>query len=236
MADPALSYGATEAKVPDIADAVVEITETGRALRAAGLGSSRRSWCRTPSSSPTRPRRPIPAKRHAMEQILTLLQGTLEARGKVLVKLNVAGREPRFGRRPSCRPCGPPPCRSSRAAAASRVETVVPKADINILIPALKDQGATDILELAAVQDRALRWPTMTRTPVRRGPESAWSPPSTPSAGWAGCVDDGGAVFPSTARRSPTGRRTIEVGTRVVFLVGPGARRALRGPAGWCRV
>ena len=32
-----LSYGATEAKVPDIADAVVEITETGRALRAAGL-------------------------------------------------------------------------------------------------------------------------------------------------------------------------------------------------------
>ena len=32
-----LSYGATEAKVPDIADCVVEITETGRALRAAGL-------------------------------------------------------------------------------------------------------------------------------------------------------------------------------------------------------
>ena len=29
------------------------------------------------------------------------------------------------------------------------VETVVPKADINTLIPALKDQGATDILELA---------------------------------------------------------------------------------------
>ena len=32
-----LSYGATEAKIPDIADCVVEITETGRALRAAGL-------------------------------------------------------------------------------------------------------------------------------------------------------------------------------------------------------
>src|SRR5262249_11630057 len=32
-----LSYGATEAKIPEIADAVVEITETGRALRAAGL-------------------------------------------------------------------------------------------------------------------------------------------------------------------------------------------------------
>ena len=36
-AEVELSYGATEAKVPDIADAVVEITETGRALRAAGL-------------------------------------------------------------------------------------------------------------------------------------------------------------------------------------------------------
>jgi ATP phosphoribosyltransferase len=32
-----LSYGASEAKVPDIADCVVDITETGRALRAAGL-------------------------------------------------------------------------------------------------------------------------------------------------------------------------------------------------------
>ena len=36
-ADVRLSYGASEAKVPDIADCVVEITETGRALRAAGL-------------------------------------------------------------------------------------------------------------------------------------------------------------------------------------------------------
>ncbi len=36
-AEVSLSYGATEAKVPDIADCVVEITETGRALRAAGL-------------------------------------------------------------------------------------------------------------------------------------------------------------------------------------------------------
>src|ERR1039458_6785756 len=39
-AEISLSYGATEAKVPDIADAVVELTETGRALRAAGLRST----------------------------------------------------------------------------------------------------------------------------------------------------------------------------------------------------
>ena len=38
--------------------------------------------------------------------------------------------------------------RSSRAGAASRVETVVPKSEVNVLIPALKDLGATDIIEL----------------------------------------------------------------------------------------
>jgi ATP phosphoribosyltransferase len=48
-ADVRLSYGATEAKIPDIADVVVEITETGSALRAAGFGSSTRSSRRTPS-------------------------------------------------------------------------------------------------------------------------------------------------------------------------------------------
>ena len=36
-ADVRLSYGATEAKAPDIVDAVVDLTETGRALKAAGL-------------------------------------------------------------------------------------------------------------------------------------------------------------------------------------------------------
>ena len=36
-ADIRLSYGATEAKIPDIVDCIVDITETGRALRAAGL-------------------------------------------------------------------------------------------------------------------------------------------------------------------------------------------------------
>ena len=40
-ADIRLSYGATEAKVPDIVDCVVDITETGRALRAAGLQDHR---------------------------------------------------------------------------------------------------------------------------------------------------------------------------------------------------
>ena len=78
-ADVRFSYGATEAKVPDIADAVVEITETGRALRAAGLrviDTLLRSYTELVAN-------PIaaadPEKSRAMGQLLVLLQGALEA-------------------------------------------------------------------------------------------------------------------------------------------------------------
>ena len=89
QADVRLSYGASEAKIPDIADCVVDITETGRALRAAGLRvidtilTSYTEVIANPTSYAD------PAKRTAMEQLMTLLHGALEARGKVLLKLNV---------------------------------------------------------------------------------------------------------------------------------------------------
>ncbi|MGI9022833.1 MAG: ATP phosphoribosyltransferase, partial [Acidimicrobiales bacterium] len=88
-ADIRLSYGATEAKVPEIADAVVEITETGRALRAAGLRILDTMLVSFTELIANPAAYDDPAKRHAMGQLHTLLQGTLEARGKVLVKLNV---------------------------------------------------------------------------------------------------------------------------------------------------
>ena len=66
-----------------------------------GCASSTRSWSPTPSWSPTRPAAADPAKRHAMGQLLTLLHGALEARGKVLVKLNVADGRPRAGPGPA---------------------------------------------------------------------------------------------------------------------------------------
>jgi ATP phosphoribosyltransferase len=147
-AEVSLSYGATEAKVPDIADAVVEITETGRALRAAGLRIldtllvSHTELIANPQAAAD------PERRHAMEQILTLLQGTLEAREKVLVKLNVSAEllDGVLGVLPSMRA---PTISELSGGGGFALETVVPKAAINTLIPALKDQGATDILELA---------------------------------------------------------------------------------------
>ncbi len=147
-ADVRLSYGATEAKVPEIADAVVEITETGRALRAAGLRivsvllESYTEVVANPLAVAD------PVKAHAMSQLMTLLQGALEARGKVLVKLNVAEADLQavIAVLPSMR--SPTVSKLFGEDGGYAIETVVPKSAINTLIPELKDRGASDILEL----------------------------------------------------------------------------------------
>ena len=146
-ADVRLSYGATEAKVPEIADAIVELTETGRALRAAGLRiiatvlESHTELIANPAA------RADPAKAHAMDQLRTLLLGALDARGRVLVKLNVG--EENLERVISVLPSMKSPTVSKLFGDGGyAVETVVLKSEINTLIPELVDRGATDILEL----------------------------------------------------------------------------------------
>jgi ATP phosphoribosyltransferase len=145
-ADVRLSYGASEAKIPDIADCVVDITETGRALRAAGLRiidtilTSYTELIANPASWAN------PEKRHAMEQLHTLLNGTLEARGQALVKLNVS--EANFEAVLKVLPSAKSPTVSRLASGDYAVESVVQKRTINTVIPALKDAGASDILEL----------------------------------------------------------------------------------------
>ena len=146
-ADIQLSYGATEAKIPDIVDVVVDITETGRALRAAGLkviDTILTSFTELVANADSYA---DPEKRHAMEQLHRLLQGTLEARGKVLVKMNVpADRlDAVIDLIPSMKS---PTVNELFRGAGFAVETVVSKSEINVLIPALRDGGATDILEI----------------------------------------------------------------------------------------
>ena len=146
-AEITLSYGATEAKIPDIADVVVDLTETGRAFRQARLriiGTIVSSYTELVAN---RTAYEDPAKRHAMHQLHTLLQGTLEARDKVLVKLNVG--EAQLDDIVELLPSMKSPTVSKLFGEDGyAVETVVPKSVINTLIPALKDQGATDIIEL----------------------------------------------------------------------------------------
>lgn len=142
-----LSYGATEAKVPDVADAVVEGTETGRALRAAGLrvvDTILPSYTELIANSEAAA---DPAKRHAMGQLQTLLDGALEARGRVLLKCNVPGEalDAVIELLPSMKA---PTVSQLHRSDGYAVETVVEKSGVNVLIPALRDAGASDILEL----------------------------------------------------------------------------------------
>jgi ATP phosphoribosyltransferase len=146
-ADVRLSYGATEAKVPDIVDCVVDGTETGRALRAANLkiiGEILQSFTELIAN---REAYDDPTKRHAMLQLKTLLDGVLEARGKVLVKLNV-GRDDLQAVLDKLPAMKSPTVSELAGDGGYAVETVVTKTDINVLIPALKDAGASDIIEL----------------------------------------------------------------------------------------
>jgi len=141
-----LSYGATEAKIPDIADCVVEITETGRALRAAGLKVidtillSYTEVVANPVAAAD------PDKRKAMDQIMTLLNGVLDARGRVMLKLNVS--EERRDAVLAVLPSMKSPTMSTLAGGGYAVESVVEKKQINLVIPALIDAGATDLVEM----------------------------------------------------------------------------------------
>ena len=146
-ADIRLSYGASEAKIPDIADCIVDITETGRALRAAGLriiGEILQSYTEVVANKAAYD---DPAKRHAMGQLMTLLNGTLDARGRVLVKMNVGAQQ--LDAVLALLPAMKTPTVNPLAGEGGfAVETVVSKSQINILIPELVDAGATGILEL----------------------------------------------------------------------------------------
>jgi ATP phosphoribosyltransferase len=141
------SYGATEAKVPEIVDAVVDLTETGSTLRNHGmvvidtLLTSYTEIVANPESAAD------PDRRQAMEDLVTLLVGALSARSKTLIKLNVADRD-------LARVLGVLPAMKAPTVTAlsdsgyHAVEAVVDKAGVNRLITSLKGAGAFDILEL----------------------------------------------------------------------------------------
>jgi ATP phosphoribosyltransferase len=141
------SYGATEAKVPDIVDAIVDLTETGSSLRKNGLRILDTLLTSYTELVANRAAYAEPAKRAAMEDLALLLRGAILARRHVLVKLNVAADD--LSAVLAVMPAATSPTLMPLATGAhSAVEAVVPKAGVNTLIPALKAAGAFDILEL----------------------------------------------------------------------------------------
>ena len=142
-----LSYGATEAKVPEIVDAIVDLTETGATLRKHGMEivdvllESRTQLIANKTA------RSDPEKSRAIDEVMILLRGALDARGRVLVKLNV--EEGNLQAVVDALPAMRAPTVSRLAETGFyAVETVVPKSEINVLIPQLKARGASDIVEL----------------------------------------------------------------------------------------
>ena len=142
-----LSYGATEAKVPDIVDAIVDLTETGSTLRKHGMRivdvimESRTQLIANHGTMQD------PAKKQAIDELTILLRGAIRARGRVLVKLNVgkSDLDTVIGLLPAMRA---PTVSQLAQSDFFAVETIVSKAEINLLIPQLKAAGAEDIIEL----------------------------------------------------------------------------------------
>ncbi len=141
------SYGATEAKVPELTDVVVDLTETGSTLIKNGLKiidvimestseliANQQSWS-------------DPAKREEIEAIETLLSAVIRARGKALLKMNVAEKdiEQVIAVLPSMKH---PTISKLYNSGYYAIESVVDKKDISLLIPQLKKAGASDILQM----------------------------------------------------------------------------------------
>ena len=142
------SFGATEAKVPELTDVVVDLTETGSTLMKNGLKiidvmlestseliANKKSW-------------QDPQKQEEIIAIETMLSAVIRAKGKVLLKMNVPEDkiEDLIAMLPSMKN---PTISKLYNSVYYAVETVVDRSQVNLLIPQLKKAGAEDILELA---------------------------------------------------------------------------------------
>jgi ATP phosphoribosyltransferase len=140
------SWGATEVKVPDLVDAIVDITETGSSLRANKLRivdtlletntkfiANKVSWA-------------DPAKRRKIETIALLLRGALEAGSKVGLKMNLprAALETITAQLPALRNPTISPLSNPEWVA---LETIIDESVVREIIPALKAHGAEGIVE-----------------------------------------------------------------------------------------
>lgn len=141
------SHGATEAKVPDIMDVVVDLIETGETLRrnrlkivAEIIESTTKIFANKNSYTDLR-------KKKSIDELITLLLGVIEARGKVLLSMNV--HEDKLKSVIEALPAMKKPT-VSRLFESNYYEviTVAKKENVNILLPELKEKGAEDILEI----------------------------------------------------------------------------------------
>lgn len=140
------SWGATEVKVPDLVDAIVDITETGSSLRANKLRivdtlletntkliANRKSWA-------------VPAKREKIETLALLLRGALEAESKVGLKMNLPKKalDSVVKALPALRN---PTISHLSSPEWVALETIIDESVAREIIPKLKALGAEGIVE-----------------------------------------------------------------------------------------
>ena len=145
-AEVEFSWGATEVKTPDLVDAIVEITETGSSLRANKLRIVDELLVTTPRLIANRSSWEDPWKRRKIENMALLLEGALNAEGRVGLKLNCPreGLDKVLGILPSMK--NPTVSRLSDDEWVA-VETILLETEVRSIIPELKDAGARDIIE-----------------------------------------------------------------------------------------
>lgn len=145
-AEVEFSWGATEVKVPELVDAIVDITETGSSLRANKLRIVDTLMESYPQFVSSQPAFADAWKREKMQRLTLLLNGALEARYKVGLKMNV--REKDLLKLTESLP-------SLRRPSVSRltdpewvaIETIIDEAVVREIIPQLKSLGAEGIIE-----------------------------------------------------------------------------------------
>jgi ATP phosphoribosyltransferase len=140
------SYGATEVKVPYLADAIVEITETGSSLRANNLRIVDVVMTTTAKLIANKEAWQDDWKRKKLQNIALLLQGAIVAESKVGLKMNISKDD--LSMLLKILPSMKNPTVSSLSDDGwYAVDTVIDEAVVRDLIPELKHIGAQDIIE-----------------------------------------------------------------------------------------
>jgi ATP phosphoribosyltransferase len=145
-ADVEFSWGATEVKVPDLVDAIVDVTETGSSLRANKLRIVDELLVSFPHFYASKAAFADDWKRPKMERMVLMIKAALAARDKVGLKLNLPEKSlPEvLERLPSLRR---PTVSSLAEDGWVAVETIVDETAVRHLIPDLKELGAEGIIE-----------------------------------------------------------------------------------------
>ncbi len=140
------SWGATEVKPPALVDAIAELTETGRSLKANNLRIIETILESTPRLIVNKDSWKVPWKENKIKQIVTLLQGALLAEQKVVLKMNVSAENLPgvLALLPALRK---PTISQLHGESWVAVETVIDEKKVRELVYKLKEAGAEGIIE-----------------------------------------------------------------------------------------